>query len=117
MQPVAHKFFPGAAFALRDLRLVMRENIVHAAAVDIDLRSEQRRRHRAALDVPARPARSPRRFPAHVAIGLVPRFPEREVADVFLLVLVVAACARWGAVRRDSGARAFRSPGNFESRK
>ena len=41
MQPVAHKLFPGAAFGLRDLRFVMRENIVvHAAAVNIELLAE-----------------------------------------------------------------------------
>ena len=37
MQPVTNKGFPAAAFRLRDLRFVMRENIVHAAAMNVDL--------------------------------------------------------------------------------
>ena len=93
VQPVAHKLSARAAFALRDLRFVMREDIVHAAAVDIEFRPEQRGRHGAALDVPAGPARPPGRVPAHVAILVVPRFPEREVAHAFLLVLVVLDAA------------------------
>ena len=40
MQPVAHEFFPSDAFALRDLRLVMRENVIHSTAVDVDLIAE-----------------------------------------------------------------------------
>ena len=40
MQPIANKFFPGAAFALRNLRLVMGKNIINPAAVNIDLIAE-----------------------------------------------------------------------------
>ena len=40
MQPVAHEFFPGDAFALRNLRFVMGENVIDAAAVNIDLIAE-----------------------------------------------------------------------------
>ena len=39
------------------------------------------------------PAAAPRGLPAHVAIGLVPRFPEREIADALLFVLVIADAA------------------------
>src|SRR5207237_6971492 len=88
VQPIADKLFAGYAFALRDLGFVMRENIVHAAAVDVDLIAKQRGRHCAALDVPAGPPRSPWRIPFHIAIFFVPCFPQREVADVFLAVLV-----------------------------
>ena len=37
VKPVAHEFSSGDAFRLGDLRLVMRENVIDAAAVDIDL--------------------------------------------------------------------------------
>ena len=37
MQPVAHELFPAAAFRLRDLRFVMRENVVHPAAMNVEL--------------------------------------------------------------------------------
>ena len=37
MQPVAHEFFPRDALSLRDLRFVMRENVIDTAAVNIDL--------------------------------------------------------------------------------
>src|ERR1700731_3142420 len=89
MEPHPHEFFAGHAFALRDLRFVMRENVVHATAVDIDLIAEQGSRHRAALDVPARTSRPPWRIPFHIAVFFVPCFPEREIADVFLVVLVM----------------------------
>ena len=56
MQPVAHEFLPRAALALRNLRLVMRENVVHPAAVDIQFRPQQRRRRRERG--PRRPARA-----------------------------------------------------------
>ena len=93
VQPVADEFFAGAAFGLRDLGLVMREDVVDAAAMDIEFRAEEGGGHGAALDVPAGPAAAPGRIPADVAIGFVPRFPEREVADAFLFVFVVADAA------------------------
>ncbi len=89
VQPVAHKPFSSHAFALGNLRFVVRKNVVHAAAVDVDLIAEERGRHRAALDVPAGPPQSPWRIPFHIGIFFVPRFPKREVANVFFIVLVV----------------------------
>ena len=47
------RIFSRSRLPLRDLRFVMRENVIHAAAMNIDLFAEQCRRHRAALDVPA----------------------------------------------------------------
>src|SRR5437763_16596538 len=38
--------------------------------------------------MPARSARSPRAFPFHRPVRFIPSFPEREIADVLLLVLV-----------------------------
>ena len=48
---------------LRELVLVVREDEVEPAAVDLEHRPEQLLRHRRALDVPARPAAPPRRVP------------------------------------------------------
>ncbi len=45
-------------------------------------------RHRGALDVPAGAAASPRGIPADGPVGLLPRLPQREVADVLLVVFV-----------------------------
>src|SRR5207248_10809510 len=68
---------------LRDLVLVVRELQVEAAAVDREARAEVALRHRGALDVPTRPAPTPRRVPRGVLAGLV-RLPEREIARVVL---------------------------------
>src|SRR5207248_11408929 len=95
MHPVAHEFFSGHAFALRNFRLMMWENIIDAAAVNIDLIAQQRGCHRAALDVPAGATTTPGRIPTHVAVGFVPRFPKRKVPNVFLLVLIVANASGW----------------------
>ena len=89
MQPVAYEFFSGDPFRLRDLGFVMRENVIHAAAMNIDLIAEQRRRHGAAFDVPARTASAPWAFPADIAIFFIPRLPQCKVSNVFLVVLVV----------------------------
>src|SRR5215204_7190048 len=63
--------------ALRDLILMVREDEIGAAAVDIDLPTEIGRAHRRAFDVPAGSPRPPRRLPARLArFG---SFPEREV--------------------------------------
>src|SRR5207248_1515951 len=69
---------------LRDLVLVMREHQVEAAAVDLERRPEDLLGHRRALDVPARPAASPRRVPPRVLRLRLVRLPEREVALVLL---------------------------------
>src|SRR5207249_9988672 len=89
MQPVTDEFFSGHAFALCDFRFVMREDIIDAAAMDIDLITQQRSRHRAALRVPAGPAQPPWRGPFYIANFFVPRFPQREIYDVFLVVFVM----------------------------
>src|SRR6478735_768688 len=94
MQPVPHELLSGHAFALCDLRFVMRKDVIDTAAMDIDLVAEQRHRHRAAFDVPAGTTRSPWRIPFHVAVCFVPSFPQRKVANVFLVVFVMlhSAC-------------------------
>ena len=67
MEPVAHKFLARAGFRLRDLGFMMGEDVVDAAAMDIDLWAEEASRHRAALDVPAGATSAPR--------ALQPTFP------------------------------------------
>src|SRR5437660_10237999 len=93
VQPHSHKLFSGHAFALRDLRFVVRKDIVYTAAMDVDLIAEERVRHPAALDVPAGASRSPWRIPFHTAIFFIPPFPKCEVADVFFVVLVMLHAA------------------------
>ncbi len=67
---------------LRPFVLVVREDQVHPAAVDVELRAEVGRGHRRALQVPAGPPVAPRRRP-----GRLPRLaalPQGEVAGVAL---------------------------------
>ena len=59
VDPVLHERFPGEAFALGDLALVVGEHVVHPAAVDVERLSQVLHRHRRALDVPSREPRSP----------------------------------------------------------
>ena len=68
---------------LRRLVLVVREDQVVAAAVDLERRAERLLGHRRALDVPARPAASPGRVPGGVLHRLL-RLPEREVERILL---------------------------------
>src|SRR5262249_37074156 len=68
---------------LRDLVLVVREDEVDAAAVDLEHRAEQLLGHHRALDVPSGPPPPPRRFPPGVLALLVP-LPERKVARILL---------------------------------
>src|SRR5436190_23194273 len=86
VEPRSNERLPGRSFALGDLVLVMREDQIDAAGVDVERLAEVLHRHRRALDVPARAARADRGLPRGLA-----RFralPEREVPDVVLAVLV-----------------------------
>ena len=69
---------------LRDLVLVVREDEIQTAAVDLERRPEDLLGHRRALDVPARAAAPPRRVPPRVLGLRLVRLPEREVARVVL---------------------------------
>ncbi len=102
-----------AALALGDLVLVMREEQVDAAGMQVDGLAEVLPDHRAALDVPAwaplRGAAGAGPFHLAVLLGLI-GLPEREVAHVVLVVCVEDAVgdlelplpdAREGAVRRE----------------
>jgi hypothetical protein len=68
MHPQPHKRQTSHALALRDFCFMMGENIVLAAAVDVELRSQQPGGHGAAFDMPTRTPASPRAFPKDVAI-------------------------------------------------
>ncbi|GAA3229174.1 hypothetical protein GCM10020256_41990 [Streptomyces thermocoprophilus] len=75
------------ALGLGDLVLVVREDQVDAAAVDVELGAEVLVRHGGALQVPAGPAATPRGLPAGLArLG---RLPHGEVAKVALAGLAV----------------------------
>ena len=89
MHPVRRERVPGRA-RLGLLVLVVREPQVDAAAVDVEAGAEVLLRHRRALDVPAGPARAPRRRPrGGLGLGLLlPALPEREVARVALAARV-----------------------------
>ena len=85
VEPVAdERHGAGVRLGLGDLVLVVREDEVLAAAVDIDLLAEVLQRHRRALDVPAGAALAPRAVPRRLAgLGAL---PEREVGGVLLLL-------------------------------
>src|SRR4051812_30229937 len=90
MQPVAREWNAGGSFRLCDLVLVMRENEVFPARMDVERLAENRHAHRGALDVPARPAYTPWCFPcrAHVVIDLFRALPQNEIARIRLLILI-----------------------------
>ncbi len=71
------------ADALRDLVLVVREDQVEAAAVDVEGLAQRVLAHRRAFDVPAGPAAAPRAVPAGLVRGR--RLPQHEIAGVFLV--------------------------------
>src|SRR4051794_32097189 len=75
---------------LRDLILVMGEDVVLAAGVGVEGLAEVLEGHRRALEVPAREAATPaRRVPREGAVG-PSGLPEREVSRVPLVALDLA---------------------------
>ena len=83
---------PVARAGLRDLVLVVRELQIHAAAVDVEMRAQQRRRHGRALDVPARAPRPPGRIPRRLAgLGVL---PEHEIQRIALGLIHLDARTR-----------------------
>ena len=74
---------------LRDLVLVVREDVVDAAGMDVEPLAEVFEGHRRALDVPAREALAPAGRPLERAL-LAGGLPQREVGGVALVVLDVA---------------------------
>jgi len=60
VHPIFHEHLTGTGLALRDFVLVMREDVIHATAMDVDLLTEVFHRHCTALKVPAGAAGAPR---------------------------------------------------------
>src|SRR6516162_8396569 len=71
------------ASALRDLVLVVWEDEIETAAVDIEGLAQMRLAHRRALDMPARPAASPGTVPSRqFRVG---RLPQHKIGRVALI--------------------------------
>ena len=111
VQPVPGERVAGR-LGLGDLVLVVREDQIHSAGVDVELRPEVRLAHRDAFGVPARAAAAPRRRPGRLAgLGAL---PQREVA---LVALAGRDALRPGARRRSGGRTASRSSGMAAARR
>src|SRR5690606_20250863 len=79
-------------FGLRDLALVVREDVVLAARVDVELLTEVLASHRRALDVPTRKAvRAEAALPLHQVARVA--LPQEEVGGVALLLVDLDARA------------------------
>ena len=78
---------------LGDLVLVVGEDQVAAAAVDVEAGAQVAQPHGRALDVPAGAARAPGAVPAMVALAGLGRLPDGEVERVFLARLGLDAGA------------------------
>jgi len=72
-----------SATALGDLVLMMGEDEVQPAAMDIEGHAQQLLRHSRALDMPAGPALAPGTVPAGLAF--LGRFPQDEIAGTLLV--------------------------------
>ena len=88
VHPPAHHLFAFGGYGLRDLALVVGEDEVHAAAVDVEMVAEVLAAHRGAFAVPAWEALAPLRWPTHDVLRCG-AFPEGEVDGVTLLRLPV----------------------------
>ena len=88
---------------LGDLVLVMGEDVVDAAGVEVEARAEMAQRHRRALEVPAGEALAPARGRPLQLAALAGGLPEREVGRVALVGLDLAAMAGPQGVQRVPG--------------
>src|SRR5437868_3142002 len=86
VQPIADEGLVGAGFALGDLVLVVRKDVVDAAGMDVEALAQVLHAHRRALDVPAGPARAERSLPR--LLFRLARLPEDEVARIVLAVVI-----------------------------
>ncbi len=92
VKPEAGEGLPRGALGLGDLVGVVGEDQVDAAGVDVDRLPEMAHGQNAALQMPARTARTPGGVPhRHVALlGSLAAFPEHEVTGVFLVVRLIS---------------------------
>jgi len=88
VQPVFYERPARAAFGLGDLVLVMREDVIHAATMDVETLAEVFEAHGRTFDMPARAALAQFRLPKHGAIVFVPGLPQREIARVRRFIFV-----------------------------
>ncbi len=92
VHPAPHEGLAGRALRLGDLALVVREDQVLAAPVQVERLAQVLDGHGRALDVPAGPTRSPRARPRRLAgLGAL---PEGEVPRVALALVDLDAGAR-----------------------
>ena len=93
VHPVVHHLAALAGYGLRYLALVVREDEVHAAAVDVEVFAQILAPHRRAFAVPTGEAVAPRRRPSHDVLGLG-GLPEGKVRLVLLLADAGQVAAR-----------------------
>src|SRR3989442_4704603 len=93
VHPVTDELPAGGGFALGDLILVVREDVVRPAGVDVEGLAQVLHAHGRALELPAGSSDAHRRLPER--LRLLARLPEDAVANVRSLV-VVAGCPQAG---------------------
>ena len=98
---IRHHVRAVGAARLGDLVLVMREDQVQPAAVDVEDLAEIATAHCRAFDMPAGPSAAPGAFPARFALGR--ELPEHEVPGVLLVRVDGDAGARLLLVERALG--------------
>ena len=91
VHPMADEHRSGRSLRLGRLALVVREDEIGAAAVQVDGRAELAHGKRRALDVPTRAARAPERLPGR--LFRCRRLPEHEVERVILERILRPAAA------------------------
>src|SRR5215469_10557344 len=89
VQPVFDEWLSCGALALGDFILVMRENQIFAAQMQVKTLPQDFHAHGAALDMPSGTAFTKRAGPCDVAVVGRARFPERKIGDGFLGVFVI----------------------------
>src|SRR5260221_9856549 len=85
MDPVAREWFAGEALTLGDLVLVVREDQIGTAAMDIDLFTQRFHCHRRTLDMPAGTSMTPGALPPRLFRFRC--FPEGKVTRVTLALV------------------------------
>src|SRR5208283_5117759 len=91
MEPVMNKGLAGIRFALGDFILMMGEDQILAAAMNVERLTQMLEPHGGALDMPARPTRSPRAFPSR--LSRFGSFPQCKVKRVVLALIDIHARA------------------------
>ena len=94
VHPVPDERRAGGRLRLGPLALVMREDQVGAATVEVDRRVELAHGERRALDVPSRAARAPERLPRRLVLER--RLPQHEVERITLVRVVDVAASLSG---------------------